>query len=119
MRQIRAVCPLCTDEVDLRPAAITLHVSSDASGGPHRYGFECPHCEVFVVKPAGSTAIRLLLEGGVELSTTDVAPWERAPSGHPEDPPGGAPFTPDDVLQLHELLASDDWFAQLQDTSER
>jgi hypothetical protein len=115
MRTIRATCPLCTDEVDLRPGQITLHLvdqQSDASYHGSRYGFECPTCEVFVVKPAGANAVELLLEGGVSLSTDTVAPWEKA-KAHPENPPAGAPFTADDVLDLHLLLQSEHWFDDL------
>lgn len=118
MRTIRATCPLCTDEVDLRPGQITLHLVGSTSTDGNRYGFECPRCEVFVVKPAGANAVELLLEGGVELSTSRTAPWERAPV-HPEGPPPGPAFTLDDVLGFHELLATPDWFSRLLDTHGR
>lgn len=113
MRTIRAVCPFCTDEVDLRPRQITLHVAQIPTGAPNRYGFQCPQCDVFVVKHAGATAVELLLEGGVELSTGTVAPWERPTARHPEDPPAGPAFTREDLLRLHDLLEQDDWFDQL------
>ena len=112
MRTIRATCPLCTDEVDLKPDQITLHLLEPGSPTGNRYGFECPRCEVFVVKPAGLNAVELLLEGGVELSTAAVAPWEARPS-HPEDPPAGPALTHDDLIDLHLLLQTDDWFASL------
>jgi hypothetical protein len=32
---------------------------------------------------------------------------------HPERPPGGPAFTPDNELDLHEQLAGDAWFAEL------
>lgn len=112
MRTIRATCPLCTDEVDLTPQQVTLHLLDPESQTGNRYGFKCPRCEVFVVKPAGRSAVELLLEGGVELSTDRVAPWERTVS-HPESPPDGPAFTWDDVLDLRLLLEHDDWFARL------
>lgn len=115
MKTIRATCPLCSDEVDLQPTEITLHLvdpiihpQADSS----RYGFECPRCEVFVVKPAGQHAVELLIEGGVQLSTEPVAPWEAAPT-HPEDPPAGPELTHDDLLDLHLLLQRPDWFDRL------
>lgn len=119
MRTIRATCPLCTGQVDLRPAQITLHIAEVPNTGENRYGFECPRCQVFVVKPAGANAVELLLEGGVELSTAATAPWERPPSAHPEAPPSGPRFTRDDVLHLHDLLEREDWFEQLLATLER
>ena len=112
MRTIRATCPLCTDEVDLTPEEITLHLIEPGSPSGNRYGFQCPQCEVFVVKPAGLNAVELLLEGGVELSTAPVAPWESRPR-HPEDPPAGPELTNDDLIDLHLLLQTDDWFDQL------
>lgn len=115
MKTIRATCPMCTDEVDLRPHEITLHLTdplgSQASEG-NRYGFRCPACEVFVVKPAGEHAIELLIEGGVELSTSPRAPWEQGPS-HPEAPDAGPKLTHDDLLDLHLKLRDDDWFDEL------
>lgn len=118
MRTIRAVCPLCSDEVDLQPGQITLHVARIETGAP-RYGFECPQCAVFVVKPAGTTAVELLLEGGVELSTSPVPPWEDVAPGHPESPPAGSPLTPRDLLRFDQLLERDDWFDELLRTTER
>lgn len=115
VKTIRATCPMCTDEVDLRPHEITLHLvdplRADRSDG-NRYGFRCPSCEVFVVKPAGEHAIELLIEGGVELSTDPRAPWEQTPR-HPEAPAPGPRFTRDDVLDLHLLLQEPGWFDQL------
>jgi hypothetical protein len=126
MRTIRATCPLCSDQVDLQPDEVTLHLVDAASQTRNRYGFRCPSCEVFVVKPAGTVAVELLLEGGVLVTEAEVAPWETELVGgelavpaappHPEDPPTGPAFTPDDVLDLHALLQRDDWFDQLLDS---
>jgi hypothetical protein len=126
MRTIRATCPLCSDQVDLQPSEVTLHLVEPLSQTRNRYGFRCPSCEVFVVKPAGTIAVELLLEGGVEVDSDEIAPWEREQAtatlegpAHPEDPPTGPAFTPDDILDLHALLERDDWFAQLLDSVER
>ncbi|MBW3657971.1 MAG: hypothetical protein KY457_04990 [Actinobacteria bacterium] len=115
MKTIRATCPMCTDEVDLHPQAITLHLVDPlraVDGDKNRYAFRCPACDVFVVKPAGEHAIELLIEGGVELSTAAQAPWELGPS-HPETPPSGPAFTADDVLDLHLKLQEPGWFDEL------
>ena len=118
MTTIRATCPQCTDEVDLRPHEITLHIvdpilTPAVEGG--RYGFECPSCTRFVVRPAGEHAIALLVEGGVEICTDPVAPWDQdtAPP-HPELPPDGPPLTHDDLLDLHLALQQPGWFAELE-----
>lgn len=115
MKTIRATCPMCTEEVDLRPHEITLHLVDPLRAGhgdSNRYGFRCPACDVFVVKPAGEHAIELLIEGGVELSTEPRAPWEQQPV-HPEEPTDGPAFTPDDVLDLHLKLQQPDWFDEV------
>lgn len=110
MKTIRALCPLCSDEVDLKPEDVTLHLAHPASGQRRsRYGFECPQCQVFVIKPAGDQAVDLLIEGGVELSTSAVAPWEAQPA-HPEHATGGPTLTHDDLLDFHLLLEREDWF---------
>lgn len=119
MRTIRATCPLCTEEVDLQPDEVTLHLIDPNSATGNRYGFTCKHCAEFVVKPAGLKAVELLLEGGVELVTDEVAPWEEEGAEstlppHPENPPSGPEFTTDDILDLHLLLQEEDWFSELE-----
>ncbi len=128
MRTIRAKCPSCTQEVDLRPTDITLHLTPpetnvigwSAEDPGSSYAFGCPVCGDLAVKPAGPRVIELLIEGGVEVSTEDTAPWQghrasvaddRPP--HPESPPAGAPLTYDDLLDLHLLLEEDSWYEQL------
>ena len=127
MRTIRAKCPSCTQEVDLRPADITLHLTAPAADEigwaveptGSSYAFGCPECGDLAVKPAGPRVIELLIEGGVEVSTDDEAPWQHAEAAqddrppHPEDPPAGPTLTYDDLLDLHLLLEEDTWYEQL------
>ena len=119
MTRIRATCPRCTDEVDLRPHEVTLHIVDPVlTPGEHHgsYGFDCPSCDNFVVRPAGEHAISLLIEGGVEICTDALPPWEqRTAPPHPESPPGGPPLTHDDLLDLHLALQRPDWFAELEE----
>jgi hypothetical protein len=55
----------------------------------------------------GASALRDLGVQLVDADYTDPRPE------HPEQPTGGAPFTPDDLLTLHEQLAADAWFRAL------
>lgn len=124
MTRIRATCPLC-GEVDLKPEQIQLEIVRDMAGevgDGSTYRFPCPTCREVVTKPADERVARLLATGGVAIAITrtdldldELASFLDEPSpGHPEHPVPGPALTPDDVLALHELLATDDWFAQLQ-----
>ncbi|MDP9022005.1 MAG: hypothetical protein M3N57_04735 [Actinomycetota bacterium] len=112
MTTIRATCHQC-GEIDLTPADIRLTVvrGADSPVGPDsHYTFTCPVCRSVVDKPADERVTRLLTTGGVTVNVIEATPVLLA---HPEDPPGGAPFGHDDVLDLHLLLGLDDWFERL------
>ena len=121
MTKIRATCPAC-GEIDLRPADIELRIvrshEGDVGEGSN-YRFDCPRCAEEVVKPADARIARLLATGGVPVEVDsagtdlDAALDALLTTTHPELPPPGEPFTADDVLALHELLQSDDWFDRL------
>lgn len=114
MTRIRASCPEC-GEVDLRPDEVTLHVVRGGDGAlsiGSSYRFLCPACDELVTKPADERIATLLRSGGVATEETAGTGADRRPR-HPEDPPGGPPLGYDDLLDLHLLLAGDDWFARL------
>jgi hypothetical protein len=75
MLTIQATCPMCDDQVVLQPVSVTLHLAAADSG--NRYGFSCPDCDVFIVRPAGPTVVHALLAGDVTLATGEMAPWEQ------------------------------------------
>lgn len=117
MATIRAVCNSCNAQVDLRPAEIAAHVPDGPRQEQHEgsYGFRCSRCRTFVVKRADDRVIGLLVAGGVEISSSDDAPW--AHLRHPEAPlPAGPALTLDDLIAFHELLETDDWFGALIDS---
>ena len=110
MTRIRATCPVC-GEVDLRPDDIELEIVRDVItevGAGSCYRFACPTCAELVTKPADERIARLLTTGGVPV----VDPPE--PDPHPEHPPVGDAFTHDDLLSLHQLLETEDWFLGLE-----
>lgn len=120
MTRIRTTCPRC-GEVELRPDELELRIvgwdEEDVREGS-TYLFDCPSCADEIVKPADARIAQLLTTGGVPVICTadpleDASP-PRPP--HPEGVPDGPPLTFDDLLDLHELLATDDWFERLRQT---
>lgn len=112
MTRIRATCPVC-GEVDLRPADIELEIVRDVLaevGDGSCYRFACPTCAETVTKPADERIARLLTTGGVPV----VEPAHEEMTPHPEDPPHGPDFTLDDLINLHQLLETADWFHSLE-----
>lgn len=103
MTTIKATCPTC-GEVALTPADIDLRVDHEDADESF-YAFTCPACLSVVRKPADGRVVRLLMSGGVTARAIE--------------PPLGARFDgpalrPDDLLDFHALLETDDWFDDLQ-----
>ena len=70
----------------------------------------CAACsDLAITQITWPVLLALVNAGAILLEEPDV---EDLPE-HPERPAGGAAFTTDDVRALHELLASDTWFAEL------
>lgn len=103
MTTIKATCPGC-GEVDLKADDIILRIG--AASGANSYGFTCPDCSEFVEKNADERVVRLLLSGGVVPVPVHV-PAEAL------EPHTGPPISYDDILDLHQLLESDDWVERL------
>lgn len=119
MTRIRATCPTC-GEVELTATDLVLSVvgSTAPAADSTTYRFECPDCESLVVKPADTRISRLLTSGGVEVEYTSATRLDDelaalSSSVHPEHPTPGPRLTTDDLLDLHELLATDHWFDEL------
>jgi hypothetical protein len=79
------------------------------------YRFSCPTCTETVIKPADERIARLLTTGGVPV----VEPPHDRVLRHPEEPPSGPAFTLDDLINLHELLGTADWFHGLEAMTRR
>ena len=70
----------------------------------------CGQCADLVDIPIDWTALLVLVTEGAALLTLDDDEETLLPP-HPEAPTSGPAFTADDLLELHELLATDSWFA--------
>ena len=103
MTTIKACCPGC-GEIDLVADDILLRIGAVRTS--NTYGFSCPDCGDFVEKTADDRIIRLLLSGGVMPVPLHI-PAE-ALETHT-----GPPLTLDDLLDFHQHLADDTWFAGL------
>ena len=97
MATIRASCAVCGD-VELTTEDVTVRVCADDNQGS--YSFQCPRCQMAVVKPAEPQIVELLVASGVRLLT-----W-RLPAELSE-PRNGRPISHDDLLDFHDLLADD------------
>ncbi len=103
MTTIRANCPSCGD-VQLRPNDLTVRVCSDDESGA--YTFRCPDCDMPVAKDASRRIVDLLVGSGVRMQV-----W-RLPAELRERPAGPS-LQPDDLLDFHLHLQTDDWFDEL------
>jgi hypothetical protein len=106
MAVIRATCHECGD-VEMTTADVWVRICDDDNSGT--YSFTCPCCTNVVNKPAEPHVVDLLIASGVTWST-----W-RMPLEVRERSTQGAPISHDDLLDFHDLLESDDWFAKLAD----
>ena len=109
MTTIRANCPTCGD-VQLRASELVVRVCSDDESGS--YTFRCPTCSVAVAKGASKRIVDLLVSSGVRMEVWRM-PAELA------EPHLGPTLQPDDLLDFHLVLESDDWFAELEDLVRR
>ncbi len=100
MTWIEATCPTC-GTVECAPADFELGVSSNSTSA--YYAFTCPSCGDRVQKHAEQRVVELLIAEGVTVTT-----WE-VPAEALEMHDGPA-ISIDDVLDMHLLLETEDWF---------
>ena len=99
MSAIRTMCLHCISPVDLDPAEILL-LAAPSAAGTGSYAYHCRGCEHVTVVPVSAAGFALLVTAGVQ-----------APTLGPPRP--GHRLTVDDLIELHRLLNTEDWFAQL------
>ncbi|HPB46179.1 MAG TPA: hypothetical protein PLP95_10035 [Microthrixaceae bacterium] len=104
MALIRATCSDCGD-VELRSRDIQVRICRDNGNGS--YLFRCPVCRMTEVKSADDQIVDILVAAGVRCSEWQL-PAELL------ERPGGDAITHDDVLDFHELLNSEHWYAELE-----
>lgn len=107
MSTIEAICPSCGSSVRLEPDAFLLF-TADGATTTGTYLFFCDGCEHVAAKPARPSDIVLFAAAGVP----DYAHREEG-SPTADSPRHRRPFTPDDIVDFHRLLAGEGWFARL------
>lgn len=120
MTIIQIRCPQCGTENSVPAGALLATVSAEDLDPDYAgtVAWICAGCDHVVSAPVAWHAFHTLFTAGVAMleqdgdftQVTDLPP-------HPEQPPAGQAFTPDDLLELHELLAGDTWFSALAATS--
>ena len=89
---------------------------ADAETGVDHAGavaWTCERCADLTTGRIGWTALLTLVTAGATLLDEAADDAQTALLPHPEQPADGAPLEYDDLLALHELLASDTWFDQV------
>jgi hypothetical protein len=97
MPAIETFCPQCAAPLILEPAELLVLVDTNRSASG-TYLFRCADCEQVIVRRASPENLALLARAG-------------ATTGPPRPPAaraGAGPFTRDDLLDFHMLLASGD-----------
>jgi hypothetical protein len=111
---IRVQCPACDTLADVPEGAVLL-----AGAEPHAavtdaadasISWVCQGCGRLADVTVEAPVLAALLAAGVAPLATDYS--DPRPE-HPEHAAGGALFTPDDLLELHEQLQTDVWFTAL------
>ncbi len=108
MAVIRATCQDCGD-VELRSADLHIRICRQDRAGTYR--FRCPQCRMIEVRNAQNEVLEVLLAAGVHCTEWSL------PHELEEEHPGPA-ITHDDLLDFHEMLESQDWFARLDSMTE-
>ena len=116
MTIIQTGCPRCGTENSV-PAGALLAAKGGEDLDPDYAGtvaWICAGCEHVVSAPVAWQTFLTLISAGIAMfeQDDDVDQVTDLPL-HPEQPPAGHAFTPDDLLELHELLAGDTWFSAL------
>jgi hypothetical protein len=111
MIEVSIDCPTCGASISVPADALLVAVAAD-DNDPNvaaTVSWVCATCADLTAVLVGWPALLTLITAGVQLLDENEDPLPL----HPENPAAGAGFTPDDLLKLHELLASDTWFDTL------
>jgi hypothetical protein len=113
-RVVNIACQRCGDTSTVPVDALLVSVAvedEDTTAGI--IAWTCDSCADLVTAALDWRALLTLVTAGATLLDDASDTDSEALPPHPESPTGGTPLSRDDLLALHELLASDSWFDQL------
>ena len=108
MAGIRVTCESCGARPVIPAAGVLLLAEPGGTSGV--YLFSCPRCERVTSRLGSALEIGLLQAAGVVAAGGAPRAGESRPDRRVE---AAAPFTRDDLLAFHLLLADDGWFRRL------
>ena len=116
MIEIQSVCDECGSELTLDPTDLLLLLpTEEADNRTARLVHGCELCGATTVRAIEARLGTVLIARGVpSLPDLELQPAEVP---HPENPPDGDRWSADDLIELHELLARDDWYEGLIDAA--
>ena len=102
MSVLRTMCPTCDQPHTLAADDVILHIGDDGVG---RYVFACTLCGTTLSRALADRSLEVMLAAGARVIEPS-SPQRKAQAPGPR-------LTLDDLLDLHELLATRDWFERL------
>lgn len=106
MTALALTCRCCDSALSVPLDALLLAVVDDDQSAS-RLAYICPSCGEFACDTVSLASLMMLMAAGCLGMHVSC----RQP--HPEKPPSGPLLTLDDLIDLHNWLASDDWVAVL------
>ncbi len=103
MSTVLVRCMYCSTQYDIPAASLLLDQQAAT------VSWICLTCGDVLEQGVLAKLVEQLVRVGALVVTYDTI---RTP--HPESPPAGPPLTPDDLLEMHQLLEQPTWFAQVQ-----
>ncbi len=105
MISVKTRCDSC-GTVAVDPASLQIHLEDEPMSF---YSCACPSCGRVLGGTVGTPDAFRLCGYGAAISPVGF-------SNELLEHPPGRKFTPDDLIDFHQLLESDDWFVRLKET---
>ena len=115
-------CPACrtTDDIPAPALFVDVDAVTGDEGSAATVTWVCGACDELVSIPVEWAPLLAVVSAGAALvdasettGATDSADAEDVRPAHPESPTGGAPLTPDDLLDFHQGLDGAGWLEEL------
>lgn len=124
MTVIAIQCPACrtTDDIPAWALFVDVDAPTGDEGSAATVTWVCRSCAELVSVPVEWVPLLTVVSAGAALIDTgsdlDGPGLEDVRPAHPESPTEGALLTPDDLLDFHQGLGTDDWLDELCSSAE-